>query len=383
MFIALDGIPLTLPKTGIGHYTFELACAIARAIPEQQLEVVAPSNLSPIRLSETNHAPANLQFKSINVGLLSRRWWSVGLPGYVRRRGIELFHGTNYEVPLLRRCATVITIHDLSLLMLADKQQRRRVARARVRLPIMARKADAVIVPSEAVKAEACERLRLPATKVFVVPEAAREFFRPAPASEVGTTKSRLRISDAFIVAVGTIEPRKNYLMLIEAFESVSNSRPDLGLQLVIAGGQGWKSDEVLDRIERSPARRKIILSGYLTDVDLRSLYSSCTVSVYPSQYEGFGLPPLEAMACGAPVLCSKIPSIAETVGTAARLIDPFDAQGWARTIIELCDDNNARASLRAEGFKRAAQFSWASTAVSTLSVYEEAIQMWRRNKSG
>lgn len=382
MIIALDGIPLTLPKTGIGHYTFELACAVARALPQQQVEVVAPSNLSRITLNETDHAPANLLFKSINVGLLSRHWWSVGLPGYVRRRGIELFHGTNYEVPLWHRCATVITIHDLSLLMLPDKQQRRRVARARIRLPIMARKADAVIVPSEAVKSVAREHLQLPPSRLFVIPEAARRFFQPAPVSEIDTTKTAFGIVDAFVFAVGTIEPRKNYPMLIEAFETVLNARPEIRLQLVIAGAHGWKSDEVITRIERSPARQQIILTGYLTDVHLRALYSSCTVAVYPSQYEGFGLPPLEAMACGAPVISSNIPSVAETVGSAARLVDPFDAEAWAKTIIELCGDYKEREALTRTGFKRAAELSWEMTAAKTLGVYSEALQRWRSNKT-
>jgi glycosyltransferase involved in cell wall biosynthesis len=378
MLIALDGIPLTLPKTGVGHYTSELARAIAQAAPNQQLEVVAPSNLSPIQIDETNQAPDNLLFKSISVGPLSRRWWSIGLPRYLRKTQIELFHGTNYEVPLWRPCATVITIHDLSLLTLPEKQQRRRVARARVRLPIMARAADAVIVPSEAVKSETCERFKLHATKVFVVPEAARRFFEPASSDEIAAVKARFGISDPFIFAVGTIEPRKNYLMLIDALVKVLKSRPDLNPQLVIAGACGWKSEEVLSRTETSPARERIVLSGYLTDVDLRALYSACAVSVYPSLYEGFGLPPLEAMACGAPVIASNIPSVAETVGPAACLLDPFDAQSWASNIIELIGNDEARSSLKAAGFKRVGQFSWHLAATKTLAVYEEALARWR-----
>lgn len=382
MRIALDGIPLTLPKTGVGHYTSELASAIAQAAPDQQVEVVAPSNLAPIQIGEADQALDNLLFKSIKVGPLSRHWWSIGLPRYLRKTQAELFHGTNYEVPLWRPCATVITIHDLSLLTLPEKQQRRRVARARVRLPIMVRAADAVIVPSEAVKNETCERFKLSVTKVFAVPEAARQFFQPASSMEIDQVKARFGISNPFIFAVGTIEPRKNYLMLIDAFENVLKSRSDLNPQLVIAGGCGWKSEEVRSRIETSPAREGIVLTGYLTDVDLRALYSSCAVCVYPSQYEGFGLPPLEAMACGAPVIASNIPSVAETVGPAARLLDPFDAQSWASNIIELITHDEARTSLKSAGFKRAGQFSWRLAATKTLAVYEEALARWRSNKS-
>ena len=378
MRIALDGIPLTLPKTGVGHYTAELARALAFNTPNVQIEAVAPSNLPPIAQQESDHRPPNLQYTTVNVGPMSRRWWSIGLPRYIRKTRIELFHGTNYEVPLWRPCPTVVTIHDLSLLTLPDKQPRRRVARARVRLPIMARAADAVIVPSEAIKNEACERFKLPATKVFAVPEAAREFFKPAPADEINTVKKRFGISEAFVFAVGTIEPRKNYLMLIEAFESVMKSRPELQLQLVIAGALGWASEHVIARIEKSPLRTQIILTGYLADVDLRALYSSCAASAYPSQYEGFGLPPLEAMACGAPVLASDIPSIAEVVGNSARLVDPFDASAWSRQIIELVVDREVRASQISAGFNRVAQFSWQRAAKNTYGVYEEAMSRWR-----
>lgn len=381
MLIALDGIPLTLPKTGVGHYTSELARAIAQAAPNQPLEVVAPSNLSPIQIDETDQAPDNLLFKSIRVGPLSRHWWSIGLPRYLRKTQIELFHGTNYEVPLWRPCATVITIHDLSLLTLPEKQQRRRVARARVRLPIMARAADAVIVPSEAVKSETCERFKLDATRVFVVPEAARQFFQPASSVEIAAVKARFGISDPFIFAVGTIEPRKNYLMLIDALVNVLKSRPDLNPQLVIAGAFGWKSEEVLSRIETSPARERIVLSGYLTDVDLRALYSACAVSVYPSLYEGFGLPPLEAMACGAPVIASNIPSVAETVGPGARLVDRFDSVAWSRSVIELIVDNSVREAQISAGFDRVAQFSWRLAATRTLAVYAEAFARWRKSQ--
>jgi glycosyltransferase involved in cell wall biosynthesis len=245
----------------------------------------------------------------------------------------------------------------------------------------MARSADAVIVPSEAVKNETCERFNLPPTKVFAVPEAAREFFQPAPSVEIDEVKKRLGILNHFIFAVGTIEPRKNYSMLIEAFENVLKSRPDLNAQLVIAGARGWRSEDVLSRIERSPAREQIVLTGYLTDFDLRALYSSCAVSAYPSQYEGFGLPPLEAMACGAPVVASNIPSVAEVVGNAARLVDPFDSHAWSSNIIELIVNKDVRASHSSRGFARAAQFSWHLAATRTMEVYEEVMATWRSNR--
>jgi len=190
MRIALDGIPLTLQRTGIGNYTFELARGIAQTLPDQHVELVAPSTLAPIQIAETDHPPANLLFRSAKVGAISKRWWSVGLPRYIRKNNIELFHGTNYEVPLWHPCTTVLSIHDFSLLILPQTQQRRRVVRARVRLPIMSRAADVVIVPTEAIKNEACERFKLPTSKVFCVPYAAREFFQPAPPEQLNPART-------------------------------------------------------------------------------------------------------------------------------------------------------------------------------------------------
>src|SRR5688572_16370940 len=179
MRIGLDGIPLTALRTGVGHYTFELASALARVAPESNFEVVYPSNLPPAstELDASISLPPNLEIKRIRVGPLGRHWWSIGVPRYVRSNGIELFHGTNYDVPRWRQCATVLTIHDLSLLIHPETHEKPRVSRSRRRLPLMTRAANAVIVPTESVRREVCEHLGLSAEKVFAVPEAARECF--------------------------------------------------------------------------------------------------------------------------------------------------------------------------------------------------------------
>jgi hypothetical protein len=163
MHIGLDGIPLTEPKTGVGHYTFELAVAMARVSPDSNFEIVYPSNLRPVTVADQELTlPSNLEIKRVRVGPVGRYWWSAGLPRYVRRNGIELFHGTNYDVPPWRQCATVLTIHDLSLLIHPETHEKRRVSRSRRRLPLMGRAANAIIVPTESVRAEVCEHLLHP-----------------------------------------------------------------------------------------------------------------------------------------------------------------------------------------------------------------------------
>jgi len=373
MLFGLDAIPLTEARAGVGHYTFELARALARAAPADEFELAYPSTFPPIGLLET--LPPNLKAARVRVGALSRHWWSVGLPRYVRRRGVRLFHGTNYDVPLWGSAATVLTVHDLSLLLHPETHERRRVRRARRRLPLMARSADAVLTPTESVRREVCERLGVAPSKVFAVPEAAREFFGPMSFAETEEARRKVGAGEEFLLAVGTIEPRKNLTALVAAFEEVVRARPARQLRLVIAGGRGWMSEPLFEAVERSSARERILLTGYLADEDLRLLYSSCRAFVYPSLYEGFGLPPLEAMSCGAPVVAGRTPAVAEVTGGAALLVNPKDPSEIARALLELLDDEHARRKLSDAGLRRAADFSWERTARTTLEVYGEALK--------
>lgn len=376
MHIGLDGLPLTSVKTGVGHYTFELACALATIEPSSHFEIVYPSTYPPVRLVEDGQKPLpdNLKLSRAPVGPFGRHWWSAGLPRYIRNSKLEVFHGTNYDVPLWRRCATVLTIHDLSLLIHPETHQKRSVRRARRRLPMMVRTADAIITPTESVRREVCDYLRVKPEKVFVVPEAARACFRPMEFSAAEGVRRKLGIEDEFLLTVGTIEPRKNLPVLINAFDEVIRTRPHSKLQLVIAGGSGWLSAPVFEAIETSPARDHILLAGYLHDEDLRALYALCRIFIYPSIYEGFGLPPLEAMACGAPVIASRIPALAETTGDAALLFDHTSANDLAQKILVLVSDENARQKYSNAGLKRASEFSWEHTAQSTLDVYTKAL---------
>ena len=381
MRIGLDGLPLTSLKTGVGHYTFELACALANIEPSSQFEIIYPSTYPTISLVQDGQGvplPNNLKLERARVGPLGRHWWSVGLPRYVRRRKVELFHGTNYDVPLWRQCATVLTIHDLSHLLHPETHQNRSVKRARRRLPTMVRAADAIITPTDSVRRELCEQLNVAPEKIFAIPEAARDCFRPVEFAETEGVRLRVGVGDEFLLAVGTIEPRKNLAVLVGAFEEVTRARPEGTLQLVIAGGSGWLSGPLFAAIEKSPARDRILLTDYLHDGDLRALYSSCRAFVYPSIYEGFGLPPLEAMACGAPVIASRIASLEETTGGAALLFDPKSVGELTQNILELLGHENGRRKLSTAGQRRAAEFSWENAARLTWSVYEEALQRFR-----
>ncbi len=378
MRIGLDALPLTSPKTGVGHYTWEVAVAVARLQPATRFDLVYPTTSPPVTLpvtvAEGAEFPSNLKLDRVAVGPLGRHWWSIGLPRHIRSGAIDLFHGTNYDVPLRGRCATVLTIHDLSSLLHPETHTRRAVQRARRRLPLMVRTADAIITPTETVRRELSEYLKGTQEKIFAIPEAARAVFRPVDFGATETVRRRLGVGEQFLLAVGTIEPRKNLEVLISAFEEVLRARPASELQLVIAGGAGWLSGPLFEAFGKSPARDRILLTRYLQDDDLRALYSSCRAFVYPSIYEGFGLPPLEAMACGAPVIASAIPSLRETTGGAAWLFDPRRPPDLAEKLVQLLDDRDAARKLSEDGKRRAAQFSWERTARETMDVYAFAL---------
>ena len=362
-------MPLAQPLTGVGVYTFELARALAAAAPQDEFELI-----SPLPFEETIPAaakPANLELIHSRPNLFQRRWWTVGLPSYMRQNPCSLFHGTNYEVPLRVQCPTLVTIHDLSLLLHSSTHEIRAVRRARLLMPLMARKATLVITPSEPIKSQVCDHLRVRPDKVFAIPLAPRVTFTPMPPAETVKTRQRLGIEDEFLLFVGTIEPRKNLLTLILALEEILRTT-DLRPQLVVAGKVGWRSNEAFSYLERSPVRSRVQFVGFLPDEDVRALYSSCRCFIYPSIYEGFGLPPLEAMACGAPVIASRVPSIKESV---ARIVSATDSKELARHMIELLRDERPRKSLSARGLEHARNFSWQQTAALTREVYEQAVR--------
>lgn len=353
MRFGLDGIPLHGTMTGVGHYTFELARALAAIAPEHEFELVSPSSAN---------------------GLRRRSWWSVGLPLYCRRASLALFHGTNFELPYWSTCPTVLTIHDLSLLLYPETHEKRLVLRARLKLPRTAQRANAIITPSEMVKREVCEHLGVSAEKVFAIPEASRRGFYRVSVAESRAVCERLGVGDEFVLFVGTVEPRKNLLTLVRAFKQVLRDTSQR-LQLVIAGKSGWLSGDLMAYLNQGRIRERVLFTGHLEDDELRVLYSACRVFVYPSLYEGFGLPLLEAMSCGAPVITSNIPSVVETVGEVARLVSPNDVDELALAISDLVSNSNEREERSAAGIAHAKKFSWEQTAAATLAVYDRILQ--------
>ena len=374
MRIGLDGYPLVWPKTGVAHYTLELALELARLAPGYSFDLIAPAPYPSGVLEHINQTP-NLRAVSVKTNLITRRWWAIGLPAYVRSAGLDLFHGTNYEVPLRNRERNVLTVHDLSVFRFPETHDKRIATRARRRLPIMLRSAARIITPTEAVKRELIERFQINPDRIVVTPEAPRKAFHPMHNGEAAAVKRRLGVADDFILYVGTIEPRKNLLTLVRAFAELlrnSEHKP----QLVIAGPKGWLTAEFDRAVAEANFSDRLLMIGYVGDDDLRALYSSCKAFVYPSLYEGFGLPPLEAMACGAPVIASRIEAHVETLGAHAHLVEPTDERALAKAIETLLESEIERNRMSRSGIEHASRFSWEATAKLTLKVYRELLQV-------
>ncbi|MBK6799148.1 MAG: glycosyltransferase family 4 protein [Acidobacteria bacterium] len=380
MRVALDAIPLAAPKTGIGHYTDSLAEWLARIHTDHQYELISPFDFPFDACGRHGHSPKpeNLSRKFIPVRSIFKKWWLLGLPAFLQISPLDVFHGTNYCVPVFAPCPTVVTIHDLSLLAHSGTHETDNVIRGRRRMPIMARRARKIIAPSEWTKREIIEFLGIKPGKIQVIHEGAREKMLPLPESNCQSVLERFGIKKPYLLFVGTIEPRKNLTTLIRAYDTLlreTEHRP----QLVLCGGRGWLDDEVFSLVEKLKLQEQVLFTGYVEDSDLPALYSSAEAFIYPSLYEGFGLPPLEAMACGTPVITSNSSSLPEVVGKAGLMHDPQDHLALTRSIVEILSDKDSREHFIRAGLEQASRFSWDRAARETQAVYDEVYQQWKK----
>ncbi len=373
MRVGLDAIPLVAAKTGIGHYTHALAESLARIYQDHQYVLLSPFDFA---FDSSNGAPANLDKMFFPVRSVFRKWWLVGLPAMLRISPFDVFHGTNYCIPVFAPCPTVVTIHDLSLFTQSHTHESENVKRGKRRVPIMAHRASMIIAPSEWTKREIVSRLKINPDRIRVIYEAARSGMKPLPPAERQSVVDKYRLSRPYLLYVGTIEPRKNLLTLIRAYDELlrtTQHRP----QLVMCGGRGWLCDEVFQLVDELKLQNQVRFTGYVEDEDLPALYSAAEAFIYPSFYEGFGLPPLEAMACGTPVMTSNASSLPEVVGEAGMTFDPNDHRALTELIVKLLDDSNLRSHFVQAGLKQAAGFSWDWAARETQAIYDQVIEQW------
>ncbi len=300
-------------------------------------------------------------------------WEQLAQPWALRRAGVHLLHATAFVSPWLALVPAVITVHDLSFLRFPERFRPANRLYLSTLTRLSCRRARRVIAVSRATADETVRLLSVPPERVDVVPHGVDHArFRPIPPNQVAAFRQERGLPERFVLFLGTLEPRKNLKRLIEAFAHTGMARQ--GIKLVIAGGKGWYYHEIFERVAELDLEDAVYFSGFVPDAELPLWYNAATVFVYPSSYEGFGMPLLEAMACGTAVIGSDASCMPEVVGDAGLLVPPHDVVGLADSLGRLMADANLRADLGQRGRARAATYTWEATAAATVASYRRAL---------
>ena len=382
MRIGVDYTSAVRQGAGIGRLTRCIFQALAEIDHENEYRLFAamgrgqPSNFptfQPSNLSNFRLKTIPLSDRELNVV-----WHRLRLPLPVEliTGPVDVFHSPDFTLPPVWRARAVLTVHDLSFLRVPEcftGALRRYLERV---VPRSVRRADHVIADSHSTKRDLVELLGTPAGKVTVIHSGVEPRFRPiVDRAALGPVRQRYDLPERFIISVGTLQPRKNFATLVEAFarlkSETGNWKPGArSLKLVIAGGRGWLYEEIFARVEALGLQGDVLFPGFVADEDLPALYNLAEAFVLPSLYEGFGLPPLEAMACGTPVVTSNVSSLPEVVGDAGLMVEPADVESLAVAIERVLEDGGLRREMVQRGLARAKEFTWERAARRLLGVY-------------
>ncbi|MGQ9501096.1 MAG: glycosyltransferase family 4 protein [Anaerolineae bacterium] len=373
MSIYIDISAAIHARAGLGRYAESLACALAMLHPRRWALFYNAGLRRPCLPPELDGLPS----RRVYVGYKPWRmavWLGhlLGIHFDALLPDAELFHATEHLLLPLRRIPTVLTVHDLIFRLFPEHHKRLNFWYLNATMPLYCRRADAIIAVSEATRHDLMRLYGVPAEKITVIHEAAAPHFKPATPERIAAVRERYGLPEHYILRVGTIEPRKNLERLLDALQLLQHY--DSTIRLVVVGSKGWLYDRFFKKLHGSGLRHAVVLTGYVRDTDLPAIYSGATLLVEPSLYEGFGLPLLEAMACGTPVVCSNTSSLPEVAGDAACYFDPRDSAAMAEAIGEVWRDGSLRDTMRHNGLTRAAQFSWERTAQETLTVYRTLV---------
>jgi glycosyltransferase involved in cell wall biosynthesis len=361
--VLFDAHMLGERESGNETYAANLLRALAREAPDADILIAAAH---PAAAREALELPARWRLIPVSGSPPRRLAWD--LPRAARREAADLLHVT-YCAPPAAPCPVVDTIHDLSFLWNPAWFSPRDRLVLRAGVGFTARRAAAVITVSEFCRRDIQARLGIPPERIVVTPEAAGRAGDPAARTDDAAVVRALGVRPPYLLAVGNLQPRKNLARLVEAYAAV-RARDRLPHQLVVAGKAAWRESEIYAAVGRHALERDVLFPGYVAEGTLAALYRQADLFVFPSLFEGFGLPVLEAMACGTPVVCADRTSLPEVAGEAARLVDPEDAAALSEAIRQVLGDAALRAAMRARGLERARRFTWQRTARETLAVY-------------
>lgn len=379
MKILVNTIPTLTPLTGVGQYTYQVTRELRRLAPEEQwfsyYGFVTRQFFRKPEDAGTGGAwllATGRVLRAVAPVKAAVRFFHKKAAA-MRSGEFDLYFEPNFiPLPELRSGLCVVTVHDFSFLHHPEWHPAERVRFFEHNFVSNLQRADLVLADSDFVAKEALQYLSIPPEKLRVVHAGCdHTLFRPQPAEAVAQVRARYGIGRPYFLYVGTIEPRKNLLKLLRVFERFSSGHPGEP-QLVLCGHQGWSNDEILREFERLSQREVIRFLGHVPSSDLPPLYAGATALAYPSLYEGFGLPVLEAMACGCPVLCSRRASMPEVGGDAPVFVDPEDSASILEGLKRLQEDAVLRQRCRELGLAQAQKFSWEKTAKEVLRLFSE-----------
>ena len=378
MRIGIDCTAAVHQRAGIGRYTRGIIGALAELGGEHSFELLVVGNdaeiVEPAGWLPGLETKDNFEVKELP--LPNRLWrvlWhrlGIPVPADLLTGTVDVFHSPDYLLPPVRRGKKVVTVHDLSFLRHPEAAEPSLRAFLCASVPRSVRKADLVLGDSESTRQDVIELLGIDGDRVEVVYPGVDGAFRVIDDQHhLAAVKQLYGLDCPFILNVGTLEPRKNLVTLLDAYAALR--RRGLEHKLVIAGGRGWLYDGVFRRLEELSLEQDVIFLGYVAEEHLPALYSLADLLVFPSLYEGFGLPPLEAMACGTPVITSDSSSLPEVVGKAGLMVPARDADALAEAIATVLADSVLREDLVKQGLSWAAQFTWRAAGEKLLAIYQ------------
>jgi glycosyltransferase involved in cell wall biosynthesis len=377
MRIGIDASLVVGERAGVGFYTASLIDALA-ALDRRNEYVLYPFfyYIFDPRFKELKSPAPNfsVRFNSVPERWVRYLWFRSLIPRHLLIGNVDVLHSTTYCCPRRHPGKLVMTIHDISFLHYPEYHTEANRIHCLKGTMEGAISADRIIAVSEHTKKDLVEYLNVPDDRIVVTPLAARKEFHPRPQDQVREYVRRCwGLESPYLLSVGTLEPRKNIRSLIRAFCSLPNDVTH-DCPLVIAGGKGWLSSDVHQLVADMRAESKVRFLGYIPEPDLPWLYCGATCFVYPSLYEGFGLPPLEAMASGIPVITSNTSSLPEVVGDTGLLVDPRSEEELKQTMIRALSDEGLRSEMSRKALDRSKLFSWERTAAETLRAYESCL---------
>ena len=384
MKVVFDGTPFLLEKTGIGHYTENLIAQLKRERPELELGLFSISLRGGHRLKRVSPSLEGVEVKGYNLpaNFLYYTWWprTSLLPAESLVGDFDIYHAANYQAPALRRARLVSTIHDINFVRFPEMQSRgiRRFIKS---LPGLLERSSMILADSRFTAEELSEVYGLHEEKVRVVyPGLNPVFLQEAGEEEVETALRAYCIEPPYLAYIGNLHPRKNLATLVEAFALLRERGLEHRLAVIGGGGLGRLNNneyrKLMFRVKDLGLEEEVVFTGYVPDERLKCLLARADMLVFPSIYEGFGLPPLEAMACGVPVITSRRASLPEVVGEAALLLeDPLEAEEIAARVEDLISDPALRSRLVKEGRENARAFTWERAAREVLEVYRQVTE--------